>query len=181
MLDSASLPVFVIASLVLLVTPGPAVLFVVARSIDHGRWAGVVSSVGLGLGNLVHVVVVTAGLSAILVSSPMTYSTLKYAGAAYLIYLGVRKLVDRTESAQVEAIQNVELGVLFYQGIVVNVLNPKVALFFLAFLPQFVDPSRAHPVLQLAVLGLLFVVLGIATDIIYAFLAGTVGTWLRSL
>ena len=89
MLDSASLSVFIIASLVLLVTPGPAVLFVVARSIDDGRLAGVVSSVGLGLGNLVHVIVVTAGLSAILVSSPMTYSTLKYAGAAYLIYTKV--------------------------------------------------------------------------------------------
>ncbi len=91
MLDSASLPVFVIASLVLLVTPGPAVLFVVARSIDHGRWVGIVSSVGLGLGNLVHVLAVTAGLAAILVSSPMAYSTLKYVGAAYLIYLGARK------------------------------------------------------------------------------------------
>ena len=176
--ELSSFAIFLVASLALLVTPGPAVLFVVARSVDQGRMAGVVSSLGLGLGNLVHVAAIVLGVSALLVSSAVAYAALKYLGAAYLLYLGIRKLMGSVAPQKLDAVKGDGFRTLFYQGIVVNVLNPKVALFFLAFLPQFADVSQGSVTLQLGVLGLSFVVVGVATDIAYALLAGTARTWL---
>ena len=172
------LPVFILASLVLLLTPGPAVLYIIARSVNQGRRAGVASVLGIELGNGVQVLAATLGLSALLLTSALAFSLVKYAGAAYLIYLGVRKLL--TPAAQAGAAEPAKnLQRTFLQGIMVAVLNPKTALFFLAFLPQFVDSAKGSVSLQFLILGLIFVALGTTTDSLYALLSGTAGGWLR--
>jgi len=177
--DAATLGVFVAAALALLLIPGPAVLYIVARSIDQGRSAGLVSVLGVHLGSLVHVTAAAVGLSSLLVSSAVAFSFVKYAGAAYLLYLGVRALIAREEPVDVE-LRPAPLRTLLRQGAVVNVLNPKTALFFLAFLPQFVDPDARYVAAQLVFFGLVFVALGLVTDGLYALAAGTAGGWLRS-
>jgi threonine/homoserine/homoserine lactone efflux protein len=177
--EPATFAVFALAALALLVIPGPAVLYIVAQSISGGRRAGLVSTLGLHVGSLVHVAAAAVGLSSLLVSSARAFEAVKLAGAAYLVWLGVRRLLDRRSVGSVAARAARPLGEVFRQGIVVNVLNPKTALFFLAFLPQFVDVSRGSVALQIVVLGLTFVVLGLISDGLYAVLAGTAGSWLR--
>ena len=177
--DATTLGLFVAAALALLLVPGPAVLYVVARSIDQGRSAGLVSVLGVHLGSLVHVTAAAVGLSSLLVSSAVAFSVVKFAGAAYLVYLGVRALISWEEPREVE-VGRAPLSTLLRQGAVVNILNPKTALFFLAVLPQFVDPDAGHVAVQLAFLGLVFVALGLVTDSLYALAAGTAGDWLRS-
>jgi threonine/homoserine/homoserine lactone efflux protein len=176
--DSHALALFSAAALVLLLVPGPAVLYIVAQSAEHGRLAGLVSVAGVHLGTLVHVAAAAVGLSALIVSSAVAFSVVKYAGAAYLVYLGIRRLLTR-ELAGLLPTRDQPLTGLFTQGVVVNVLNPKTALFFLAFLPQFVDPARTVWT-QVVVLGLTFVVLGFLSDGLYALAAGTIGRWLRA-
>jgi len=175
--DSHALWLFAGAALALLLIPGPAVLYIVAQSAEHGRLAGLVSVAGVHLGTMVHVAAAAVGLSAIVVSSAVAFSVVKYAGAAYLVYLGVRRLLTR-ESAELLAPRDAPLSRLFSQGVVVNVLNPKTALFFLAFLPQFVDPARTVWT-QVLVLGVTFVLLGFLSDGLYAVAAGTLARWLR--
>jgi threonine/homoserine/homoserine lactone efflux protein len=177
--DAATLGLFVAAALALLLVPGPAVLYIVARSIDQGRSAGLVSVLGVHLGSLAHVTAAAVGLSSLLVSSALAFSVVKYAGAAYLIYLGVRALLTREEPGRIE-VRPAPLRTLLRQGAVVNILNPKTALFFLAFLPQFVDPDAGYVAAQLVFFGLVFVALGLVTDSLYALAAGTAGGWLRS-
>jgi len=177
--DLASLGLFIAAALVLLITPGPAVLYIVARSIDQGRRAGLVSMLGVHAGTLVHVAAAAAGLSALLAASAMAFSVVKYLGAAYLIFLGVRRLLDRTTSVTSRRPERRHLRRAFLDGVVVNVLNPKTALFFLAFLPQFVMTARGDVGAQVLGLGLLFVGLGVITDGLYAVGAGTAAHWLR--
>ena len=177
--DLASVTVFTGAALVLLLTPGPAVLYIVARSIDQGRRAGLVSMLGVHVGTLVHVAAAAAGVSALLAASATAFGVVKYLGAAYLIYLGVRRLRDRPQGTAA-APRRAPLRRAFADGVVVNVLNPKTALFFVAFLPQFVDVSRGHIGAQILALGALFVLLGLITDGGYAFTAGTAAGWLRS-
>jgi threonine/homoserine/homoserine lactone efflux protein len=174
-----SLGLFVVAALVLLVTPGPAVLYIVARSIDQGRRAGVVSVLGVHAGTLVHVAAAAAGLSAILAASATAFTLVKYLGAAYLIYLGARRLFGpSTATAPAERGER-RLGRVFLDGVIVNVLNPKTALFFLAFLPQFADVSRGAIGAQILTLGMIFVMMGLITDGLYALTAGTAALWLR--
>lgn len=173
------LPVFLAAALALLLTPGPAVLYIIARSVDQGRRAGLASVLGIELGNSVHVLAATLGLSAILSASALAFSFVKYAGAAYLIYLGVRTLLRPAEGITLQAEANKTLRRNFTQAIVVAVLNPKTALFFLAFLPQFVDATKGHVSQQFFLLGCLFVAMGIFTDSLYALLSGTAGSWLK--
>jgi threonine/homoserine/homoserine lactone efflux protein len=177
--DATTFGVFVAAALALLLVPGPAVLYIVARSIDQGRAAGLVSVLGVHLGSLVHVAAAAVGLSSLLVSSAVAFNVVKYAGAAYLIYLGVRALMTREEPRAVE-VAPASKGRLLRQGAVVNILNPKTALFFLAFLPQFVDPDAGYVGAQLVFFGLVFVALGLVTDSLYALAAGTAGGWLRT-
>jgi len=181
LVDWSSLGLFVIAALVLLVTPGPAVLYIVTRSIDQGRRAGLVSMLGVHVGTLVHVAAAAVGLSAVLVASATAFTALKWLGAAYLVYLGVRRILDRTATTTVasDRPRPLRLRRAFLDGVVVNTLNPKTALFFLAFLPQFVDLSRGRPEAQILGLGLLFVLLGTLTDGAYALSAGTAARWLR--
>ncbi len=179
--------VFAAAALALLVVPGPAVLYVVTRSLDQGRLAGIVSVLGVGLGSLVHVTAAAVGLSALLASSAVAFATVKYLGAAYLVWLGVRTLRRRDDAQpppHPAGTPNApRAGVphprLFAQGALVQVLNPKTAIFFVAFLPQFVDPSVGAATRQIVSLGAVFVVLQVASDGAYALLAGTFGDWLR--
>src|SRR5262245_48763064 len=152
--DVPTLGLFVAAALVLLLTPGPAVLYIVTRSIDQGRRAGLVSALGVHAGTLVHVVGAAAGLSALLMASATVFSAVKYLGAAYLIYLGIRRLRDRTTTlVSAHAAGAPPLRRAFVDGVIVNVLNPKTALFFLAFLPQFVDVARGSVGAQILALG----------------------------
>lgn len=174
-----NLPVFILAALVLLLTPGPAVLYIVTRSVHQGRKAGLASVFGVELGNSVHVIGATLGLSAILLKSAVAFDLVKYAGAVYLVYLGIRTLLTPVKTDVTYTDTQKTLGRTFSQGIVVAVLNPKTALFFLAFLPQFVDSSKGSISLQFLVLGLMFVTMATATDSIYALLSGTAGRWLR--
>jgi len=177
--DRGTLLVFAAAALALIVVPGPAVLYIVAQSIDRGRLAGVVSALGVATGGLVHVTAAMIGLSALLVSSATAFTVVKYAGAAYLIGMGLYTLLARREERAVAVPAERRLRRRFWQGVVVNVLNPKTALFFLAFLPQFVDPDAGSAALQLAVLGLVFVVLAVTSDCLWALAAGTASERLR--
>ncbi len=174
-----NLPVFLLAALILLLTPGPAVLYIIARSLDQGRLAGFVSVLSIETGNFVHVLLATLGLSVLLISSPLAFAIVKYAGAGYLVYLGIRRLLSRETVVQTEPGEQADLGKIYRQGVVVAVLNPKTALFFFAFLPQFVDPAHGSVPLQLLTLGGLFVLMAICTDSAYSFLAGTAGKWLK--
>jgi len=169
---------FGLAALALLAIPGPAVLYIVFQSAEQGRRVGLASVAGVHLGTLVHVAAASAGLSALIVASSVAFSVVKYAGAAYLVYLGIRKLLERDEETRVE-LRREPLRRAFVRGTIVNALNPKTALFFLAFLPQFVAPDRGGVWSQALVLGLVFVALGLVTDSLYALVAGTVGGLLR--
>jgi threonine/homoserine/homoserine lactone efflux protein len=176
--DSTALWLFSVAAVALLLIPGPAVLYVVVQSAERGRRVGLASVAGIHLGTLVHVAAATAGLSALIVASAVAFSVVKYAGAAYLISIGIRKLLAGDDESEVEG-RRETLRRAFTRGAVVNVLNPKTALFFLAFLPQFVDPDRGGVWSQALVLGLVFVGLGLVSDSLYAVAAGTVGGLLR--
>lgn len=159
--------------------PGPDVIYIIARGVAHGRMAGLVSAWGVCVGMLVHTAFAAAGLSALLASSVVAFQVVKYAGAAYLLYLGVRTLLDkRGFGSAPQGSPTVGLKKIFLQGVASNVLNPKVALFFLAFLPQFVDPTESAAS-QLLVLGLLFVAVGVGVLCAMAFFAGTIGELLR--
>jgi len=175
----SSLGLFVIAALVLLLTPGPAVLYIVTRSIDQGRRAGLVSVLGVHVGTLAHILAAAAGISALLAASATAFGVVKYLGAAYLVHIGVRRLLDRRSLTTVVPGQPRRLRRAFLDGVVVNVLNPKTALFFLAFLPQFVTVPRGHVGEQIVWLGVVFVLLGAVTDSLYALTAGTAAQWLR--
>lgn len=180
MIDSSSLAIFILASLALLLAPGPAVLYVVARSIDQGRMAGIVSVLGISLGGFVHVFMAAVGLSALLVSSALAFTMVKYLGAAYLVYLGITTLMTPTKTVKETEIVTMSHVKIFRQGMIVNILNPKTALFFFTFIPQFVDPIRGSVALQIIFLGTLFLVMAIITDSIYALVAGTLGQWLKA-
>ena len=175
--DSGSLAVFAFASLALAVVPGPAVLYIVAQSVHGGRRAGIASALGVASGGIVHVLAAVVGLSALVAASAEAFTAIKLAGAVYLVYLGVRVLLtqdDRIGGRRPES----TIARTYRQGVVVNVLNPKTALFFLAFLPQFVDPD-GNVRLQLALLGAIFIVIALSSDLVWALVAGTAGAVLR--
>jgi threonine/homoserine/homoserine lactone efflux protein len=177
--DATTYGLFVAASLALTLVPGPAVLYIVARSVEGGRPAGLISVLGIGAGGFVHVAFAALGLSALLVSSAVAFAVVKWLGVAYLIYLGIGRFLARDEETADVKVGDEPLARVFSQGVVVNVLNPKTALFFLAFLPQFVDPSRGAVTAQIALLGTTFVVIALFTDGLYALLSGTAADWLR--
>ena len=172
--------VFVLAAFVLATLPGPDVFYITARAIDQGRLAGLVSAWSAALGGLVLTLGATLGLSAILESSALAFAIVKYLGAAYLVYLGLRRLIKHDDDAAgTSKPERTSLRRVFAQGFLIAVLNPKTALFFVAFLPQFVDPNRGSIRLQMLVLGLILVGIGLTTDTCYALLSGTFGNWLR--
>src|SRR3984893_17714275 len=178
--NSTSIGVFAVAAILLLLTPGPAVLYIVARSVEQGRIAGLASVCGMRTGRLVPVVAAGLGLSARLASSALAFAVVKYAGAAYFIYVGVRRILKRTDTpASPMKLPKRSLGRLYRDGFIVNLLNPKTALFFLSFLPQFVDPARGAVPMQIAFLGLLFTLMRLTSDGLYALVAGTAGVWVK--
>jgi threonine/homoserine/homoserine lactone efflux protein len=170
---------FVLASLVLLLTPGPAVLYIVARSLAQGRAAGLASVLGIHLGTIVHIGAAAIGLSALIVSSALAFAIVKYLGAAYLIWIGIRTLMARDADPAAPAVAAEPLHRIFRDGFIVNLFNPKTAIFFLAFLPQFVDPARGPLHWQILVLGFTFMALGILSDGMFALVAGAAGDFLR--
>ena len=173
--DFSALGAFFAAAFLLNIAPGPDMLYVIGRSIGQGRRAGTVSALGVFVGCLVHIFVAAVGLAALLRSSPVAYSIVRYAGAAYLVYLGVRVLLERSSTLEAPEVQSAPLGRIFTQGVVTNVLNPKVALFFLAFLPQFIQPQRGSVALQIIVLGLIFDVGGTLVNLAVAQAGGRLG------
>ena len=173
----STLLLFAGASLALLAVPGPAVIYVVTRSLDQGRAAGIVSVLGVETGTFAYALAATVGLTGLIAASETGFTIVKYAGAAYLVYLGVRKLLERAEP---EAVTSDGRSRLYLKGLVVQLLNPKIAIFFLAFLPQFVDSSGGPAALQILVLGTIFTLLAVLSDGAYVLLAGAVGGWLRS-
>jgi threonine/homoserine/homoserine lactone efflux protein len=173
--DLPTLGLFIAATAALLLVPGPSVLFIVARTLEHGRRGGLVSMLGVETGALLHVLAATLGLSALIAASPDALLTIKLTGAAYLLYMGVRALRRPPELM----LGSGPARHLFRQGLVVDALNPKTAMFFLAFLPQFIDPGAGSVALQTLVLGLCFVALATLSDGGYALLAGAVAERVR--
>jgi threonine/homoserine/homoserine lactone efflux protein len=156
------------------------VLYIVGRSIGQGRLAGLVSVLGISTGCLFHVASAALGLSALMIALPLAYDAVRYAGAAYLVWLGVRAIASKSSPLQVQRVEPERLGQVFRQGVLTNMLNPKVALFFLAFLPQFTDPTRGPVPLQIALLGLIFIGNGTVVCLIYALAASWLGEWLKT-
>ena len=176
---TAAFGVFLAASLALLVVPGPAVMYIVARAIDQGRSAGIVSALGLATGSVILIAAAALGVSALLAASPMAFNVVRYAGAAYLLYLGIRTALTKPAPTAETHAPREALSRIFAEGIVVNLLNPKTALFFFAFLPQFVNPAGNVRV-QIVVLGLTFSAMGMLTDSIYATVAGAMAGRFRA-
>jgi threonine/homoserine/homoserine lactone efflux protein len=169
---ASTLAVFALAAVALAVVPGPAVAYIVTQSVDKGRRAGLASALGVASGGIVHVAAATIGLSALIASSATAFTAVKLVGAAYLIVVGIRRILSRDDDGTAgTAAAPASLRRLYLQGAVVNILNPKTALFFLAFLPQFVDADRGSVSAQVALLGLIFAAIALASDASYALLA----------
>lgn len=179
MIEFSQLTFFLGATLALLLVPGPAVLYITARSANQGRLAGLISVLAIETANFLQAVAATLGLSAILLSSALAFDIMKYLGATYLIYLGIRKLFACDDEPENEAIQQESLRRIYWQGFAINLLNPKTALFFFAFLPQFVDPAKGNVTGQTLLLGALFVGMAIITDSLYALVASSLAGRLR--
>ncbi|WP_028937390.1 LysE family translocator [Pseudonocardia spinosispora] len=171
---------FVLAVSVLVAIPGPNHIYIVTRGISQGRIAGLASAAGVETGTLVYSVAAAGGLAALIASSALAYDAVRYLGAAYLIFLGLRALLRYTPPSAPGAVAAVPLRRVYLEGVLVNVLNPKVALFFVAFLPQFVEPARGPVALQVVVLGLIMATVGMVSDVAYALTAGTLGDRMRS-
>jgi threonine/homoserine/homoserine lactone efflux protein len=179
MIDSHTLLTYVAVVFGLFLIPGPAVLLVLAQATTGGRSVGMACGAGIACGDLLHTVLATVGLSAILMTSAVAFSIVKYAGVIYLLYLGIRALKDGGVDLQFAAARRVTPSLAFRQAILAEVLNPKTALFFLAFLPQFVRPEHGMAVLQFAMLGLIFAAMSIVYTVLLAIGASKVGGWLR--
>jgi threonine/homoserine/homoserine lactone efflux protein len=171
--SSTNYALFLLAALTLLAIPGPAVVYIVGQSVSGGRRSGLVSVLGISTGSLVHTAAAVAGLSALLTRSAIAFEIVRFAGAAYLIVLGLRRLLASESESERTSRRTRTLRRTYAHGVVVNVLNPKTALFFLAFLPQFVDVDAGHVWLQLTILGVTFATLGLMSDGMYALVAGT--------
>lgn len=169
---------FLVAALALNLAPGPDMLYVIGRSVGQGRKAGIVSSLGVFVGCWVHILAAAFGIAALLRSSPVAFNVVRYAGAAYLIYLGIRMLGQKADLAS-QQLKAESLASIFRQGAITNVLNPKVAIFFLAFLPQFINARRGSVALQIVLLGLIFNVGGTLVNLAVAYAGGTLGELLR--
>jgi threonine/homoserine/homoserine lactone efflux protein len=179
MLDSGRFALFLLAAFLLAITPGPGIFYVLARSLAGGRREGVESSLGTFIGGLVHVFGAALGISAVLAASALAFAIVKYAGGAYLVYLGVRMIRSRNAEPVAEGIPS-SSGSAFSQGIVTEVLNPKTALFFLSFIPQFITPERGHIFVQFLLLGSTSVLLNTSADLVVVMFAGPIGHHLKN-
>ena len=178
-MPETNLLLFFTASLALILVPGPDMIYVITRGVSQGRPVGLLSAVGVCCGILVHTAFAAVGLSAILAQSALAFSVVKYVGAAYLVYLGVRTIVDREGFAAPGRAERARPSIVFRQGVLSNVLNPKVALFFLAFLPQFVGQSGTTGLRMLA-LGVAFTLMTLVVLSVVALSSGALGEWLGS-
>jgi threonine/homoserine/homoserine lactone efflux protein len=179
MLQQHSFEVFLAAALVLAITPGPGIFYVLTRTLAGGRRDGILSSAGTLLGGMFHVLAAALGVSAILAASALAFEVVKYAGAAYLVYLGIRMIRSRDLSLNLAKTSVLNPSATFRQGIATEILNPKTALFFLSFIPQFIHPERGHVFAQFVTLGVISVALNTSADIGAAFLAGALGGKLK--
>jgi threonine/homoserine/homoserine lactone efflux protein len=177
--DANTVLIVALASLVLVIMPGPAVIYILTRSVSQGRTAGLASAFGVNLGSAIHVLAAVAGLSLLLASSTHAYTIVRWLGVGYLAWIGYRTLTAQDAEFSEPDVQPQSLRRIFFQGVVVNVLNPKVAIFFLAFLPQFVDRTSPNPTLQTFVLGMTLVLIGLLSDSIYAVIGGGLGDVFR--
>ena len=172
-MDWSNFALFLAASWLLIITPGPDMIYVITRGISQGRKAGVVSAIGVTLGILVHTLFAACGLAIILKTSALAFLIVKLAGAGYLVYLGVKTLVDKSDFSLTDDKPRAGTGTIFIQGILSNVLNPKIALFFLAFLPQFVVPGRGSASFQMVCLGITFALFGIVFLVLLGYFSGS--------
>ncbi|WP_269585910.1 LysE family translocator [Roseibium sp. Sym1] len=179
MVDISTLVTFIAIVLGFVFIPGPATFLTVARATGSGTRVGIATGAGIACGDIVHTVMAIVGLSAVIATSALLFSVIKYAGAAYLIYLGIRAILDKSSGVPGQAALPITAGKAFRQAILAEVLNPKTALFFLAFLPQFVKPENGAVPLQLAELGAVFVLLGLFSTVVFALGAGHLGRFLR--
>lgn len=179
MISTTQLALFSAASIVLIFTPGPDIIYVMTRGMAQGRKAALAAAAGFALGNFVHTFFAIAGLSALITSSATAFRLVKYAGALYLIYLGIAMIRSKSGFAPGGGGGELRVGVIFRQSVLANVLNPKVAVFFLAFFPQFVDAGRGHAALQMLALGSLFVLLTLAGFSLVGVCSGGIGGWLQ--
>ena len=177
--EKTAFATFLVAALMLNLAPGPDMLYLIGRSLGQGRRAGVLSALGIFTGCLVHIVAAAVGIAALLRSSPVAFDVVRYAGAGYLIYLGVRMLANKPQLPADANLPLQPLHRIFYQGVITNILNPKVAMFFLAFLPQFVDPGRGSVAAQIVLLGMIFDIGGTLVNLCIALAAGALGDRLR--
>jgi threonine/homoserine/homoserine lactone efflux protein len=172
-----TIALFMVSALALNLTPGPAILFILSRCLGMGRTAAVVAVFGLATASMIQAVAAAFGLSALLIYSPLAFGVVKYCGAAYLIYLGINGFLSggiAGRVGEVERARRASQWGAYWQGLLTDLLNPKLLLFFFSFLPQFVDPARGSPSMQMLVLGLLFQVTGIPTNLAVAFAGGSV-------
>lgn len=179
MISATQLMLFAATSVVLIFTPGPDIIYVMTRGVAQGRKAALAAAAGFSLGNFVHIFFAVVGLSALLASSARAFQLVKYAGAVYLVYLGIRMFCSKTELAEGGGLKPLRGRIIFWQSILANILNPKVAVFFLAFFPQFLDPQSGSMALQMLLLGTLFVVLTMICFGLVGFCSGWIGGWLR--
>jgi threonine/homoserine/homoserine lactone efflux protein len=178
-MDVETLLTFAAVVLGLFLIPGPAVLLTLARATTGGRRVGVATGFGIAFGDLIHATMATFGLSAVLMTSAIAFNVVKYVGAVYLIFLGIRAIIEKGHELQLAPTRRIDAGRAFRQAILAEVLNPKTAIFFLAFLPQFVHPDHGFVVSQFAVLGLIFVAMSAGYTSLIALAAGSVSRWLR--
>jgi threonine/homoserine/homoserine lactone efflux protein len=178
MIDPSNFSLFVVASWALIIAPGPDMLYVITRGMAQGRKAGLLSALGVTLGILVHTIFAALGLAVLLQTSALAFLVVKYAGALYLVYLGLKTFKDKSSFAAPTQVQKVDFRSIFWQGVLSNVLNPKVALFFLAFLPQFVNRESGHVALQMFTLGIIFALFGVMFLSVVGYFSGGIGRWL---
>lgn len=171
---------FIAAATIVIIIPGPAVLYIMAKSAEQGYKAGIFSVLGIGVGGLFHVFAASIGLSALLVASATAFSIIKYLGALYLIYLGIKKLFDKSAFIK-EKIKSDKKkhSKIFFEGVIVNILNPKAAIFFFAFLPQFISPEKGGATSQILFLGAIFIIIAVTSDIMYVFISGKISKWVK--
>ena len=179
MIDLSTLIAYIAVVLGFVFIPGPATLLTIARATSSGTKVGIATGAGIAAGDIFHTVMAMLGISAIIATSATLFSIVKYIGAAYLVYLGIRAIIEKTPADPAAGALAISADKAFRQAVLTEVLNPKTALFFLAFLPQFVRPENGTVMLQLAVLGIVFVVLGLFSTIVFAVSAGRLGSFLR--
>lgn len=177
-MEWSNFALFLTASWILIITPGPDMIYVITKGISQGRKAGVISAIGVTLGILVHTTFAAFGLAIILKASAMAFIAVKFAGAGYLIYLGIKAIKGKTALAFNNNKQPIKISTVFIQGILSNVLNPKIAIFFLAFLPQFVNPRYGNASIQMVYLGLTFALFGVVYLVLLGYFSGGIGSWL---